>query len=151
AALGQMPSEESSEALGDLLRSGPTDLRPEVIRSLGELAKVPKDAPAEKAALKALQDAVTDDKADASLREAAVTALSAGGPGTIWLLELKKQGKLADSLVAPAGRLLRNSPYRDLQNKALIAFPPPGKLDLSKLPTPAELAKRNGDAAKGKK
>ena len=47
------------------------------------------------------------------------------------------------------GRLLRNSPYPDLQNKALIAFPAAGKLDPKKLPPIAVLASRKGDAREG--
>jgi putative heme-binding domain-containing protein len=53
--------------------------------------------------------------------------------------------------VGVAGRLLRNSPFRDLQDRALLAFPPAGKLDLKKLPSLAVLAARRGDAARGKK
>jgi putative heme-binding domain-containing protein len=53
-------------------------------------------------------------------------------------------------LAADAGRLVRNTPYQDLRNKALIAFPPPGKLDPAKLPPLSALAARRGDAARGK-
>jgi putative heme-binding domain-containing protein len=150
-ALGQMPSGDTSAALGELLKGGPADLRPEVTRALGELAKVPKGGPAAKSALKALQDIVTDDRADAGLRGSAVTALTAGRPGSIWLIDLKKKGKMDKALFAVAGRILRNSPYRDLQNQALLVFPLPGKLDPKNLPSPATLAKRTGDASKGKK
>ncbi len=48
-------------------------------------------------------------------------------------------------------RLLRNSPYPDLQNKALVLFPPPPKIDPKKLPAIAVLVRRQGDAAKGKR
>ena len=51
---------------------------------------------------------------------------------------------------ANAGRLLRNSPFAGQRNKAMLLFPAPGKLDPKKLPAPAELAKRSGDATKGK-
>ena len=47
-------------------------------------------------------------------------------------------------------RLLRNSPYPDLRNRALNAFPPPSKLDPKKLPDIALLAKRRGDTVHGK-
>ncbi len=52
--------------------------------------------------------------------------------------------QLPDDLDADAGRLLRNSPYVDLRNKALIAFPPPGRLDPKKLPSIAALAHAQG-------
>lgn len=150
AALGQMPAKETSEALGGLLADGPSDLRADVVKALGELAKIPNADPAVRAALKALQDVVTSDKAEPALRESALLALTAGRAGTLWLLELKSKDKLPETLAPTTSRLLRNSQFPDLRAKALIAFPPI-KLDLKKLPAPAVLAKRTGDAARGKK
>jgi putative heme-binding domain-containing protein len=46
--------------------------------------------------------------------------------------------------------LLRNSPYQDLRNKAMIAYPAPGKLDPKKLPALSVLALKKGDIARGK-
>jgi putative membrane-bound dehydrogenase-like protein len=149
AALGQLRSPASVEGLAELLRSDPAEVRDEAARALGELARTTGSAGRQ--ALAALQGVVADEKAAGPLRQSAVLALSAGRPGSVWLLDRQKAGKLPETVVASAGRLLRNSPYVDLRNRALIAFPPPGKLNLKKLPAPAALAARRGDAAKGKK
>lgn len=53
-------------------------------------------------------------------------------------------------LVADAGRLLRNSPFQGLRNRAMIAFPTTTKLDIKKLPALSVLAARHGDAERGK-
>jgi putative heme-binding domain-containing protein len=45
---------------------------------------------------------------------------------------------------------LRNSPYKDVRDKAFAAFPPPAKLDPKKLPSPSALARRKGNADRGK-
>jgi putative heme-binding domain-containing protein len=71
-------------------------------------------------------------------------------PGTAWLLKLKEHGEMPKDLDAMAGRLLRNSPFQGERNKALLLFPAPGKLDPKKLPPITELAKRSGNADKGK-
>jgi hypothetical protein len=94
---------------------------------------------------------VRDEKAGAPLRLSAVTALAAGRPGSIFLLDLHKAGDLPDALTPTAARLLRNSPFVDLRARALIAFPPPGKLNPKKLPAIAALVVRKGNAARGKK
>src|SRR5262249_53703891 len=70
--------------------------------------------------------------------------------GTIWLLGANASKQLPESLVAETARLLRNSPHQDLRNRAMLAFPTPGKLDLKKLPELAVLAARKGDAARGR-
>jgi putative membrane-bound dehydrogenase-like protein len=149
--LGMLPGNDSAKALAGLLDSGPADLRLSAARALGELVRRPGERPEVGQALRALQVVVRDRKRDPLLRQAAVTALSGSRPGTVWLLELHRKRELPAELVSEAGRLLRNSPFPDLHNKALIAFPPPGKLDPKKLPPPAVLATRRGDAARGKK
>jgi putative heme-binding domain-containing protein len=58
---------------------------------------------------------------------------------------------MPEAITADAGRLLRNSPFQGERNKAMLLFPAPGKLDPKKLPAPAELAKRTGNAANGQK
>ena len=40
---------------------------------------------------------------------------------------LTAKGELPDDLRGETARLLRNGPYADLRNKAMIAFPAPGK------------------------
>jgi putative heme-binding domain-containing protein len=51
---------------------------------------------------------------------------------------------------AEAGRLLRNCPFEQQRNQARLLFPAAGKLDLKKLPPISELAKRSGNADKGR-
>jgi putative heme-binding domain-containing protein len=84
------------------------------------------------------------------LQKAAVEALAGTRPGSQWLLEIHAKNELPEPLVATAGRLLRNSPYQDLANRAKLTFPAPGKLDPKKLPPITDIAKRTGDAARGK-
>src|SRR5262249_41153216 len=54
-------------------------------------------------------------------------------------------------LVAATGQLLRNSPFQGERNRAMLLFPAAGKLNPKSLPPITELAKRSGDAARGKK
>jgi putative membrane-bound dehydrogenase-like protein len=78
----------------------------------------------------------------------ALNALVASRRGTQWLIENKTT--IPPDLLGDAGRLLRNSPYRDLREKAFAAFPPPAKLDMAKLPEIAVLAKKRGNMERGK-
>jgi putative membrane-bound dehydrogenase-like protein len=148
--LGQLPSDKAIAGLVDLMSSAPGALQSDAAKALGEHGRRVGEA-GRKKAVAALQEVVGNGKASQVLREAAVTGLSGSRPGTIWLLEQHAKGKLPEELVAVAGRLLRNSPYRDLQNKALVAFPPAGKLNLKKLPAIAVLAARKGDPGKGRR
>src|SRR5205823_10626879 len=98
-----------------------------------------------------LQRLILDKEKNALvLREAAVSALAGSRGGTQWLLDLHGKKQLPDDLARGAGIVLRNSPYPDLRNKAMIAFPPPGKIDPKKLPSIPVLATRKGDAGRGK-
>jgi putative heme-binding domain-containing protein len=150
--LGQLPSVQSANALTDLLKSTKDDTRKAVVNALTKLAQQPKaDAPGAKEALKALQSVTLDLTEAKPFREQVVGALAATRSGTEWLLALHADGKLPEDLKGETGRVLRNSPYQDLRNKAMAAFPAPGKLDPKKLPTPAQLATRTGDAGRGQK
>jgi putative heme-binding domain-containing protein len=68
----------------------------------------------------------------------------------MWMLTLHEKGQLDPALKGDVARLLRNSPYPALRNKALAAFPPPGRLDTKKLPSLQALAGRKGDVARGR-
>lgn len=128
-----------------------TSIRTEAIQALGVQASSRGDSPAARKALEALKEIVTADKWPIEPKVAAVSALAGSRSGTVWLLQLQEQNTLPKELLADAGKMLRNSPYQDLRNKALIAFPPPGKLDPKKLPALSVLAKRAGNADNGKK
>jgi putative membrane-bound dehydrogenase-like protein len=141
--LGALKSKEATKALaGDLLAVQPAELRVEVVNALGR-----QDTPD---ALKALQDLVTRSKGETALKLAAVDSLAASRRGSAWLLDANDKKQLPEDLKADVGRLLRNSPFQGLRNRAMIAFPAPGKIDPKKIPSIARLLARKGDAAKGK-
>src|SRR5262249_36643765 len=60
----------------------------------------------------------------------------------------KKQ--LPEGLTDEVGRLVRNTPYKDLKTRALTAFPAPGAIDPKKLPDIGVLAQRRGNAEHGR-
>jgi putative membrane-bound dehydrogenase-like protein len=147
--LGQLPSGESITALRSLMED--KLLGNDAVAALGRLAQYRGDKTTAGQALKVLQDAVTAKGPPGPARSAALSALAGTRLGSQWLLDLHTRKALPVDLVADAGRLLRNSPYVDLRNKALIAFPPPRRLDPKKLPSIAQLLTRKGDAARGQK
>jgi putative membrane-bound dehydrogenase-like protein len=122
---------------------------PAAAAALGEFLEGKGVNSGAKEALEILGGLVTKDGASPELRQAALSALTGSRSGTAWLLQFKEQGKMPETLVTDAGRLLRNSPFQGERNKALILFPAPGKLDPKKLPAPAVLARRTGNAARG--
>ncbi len=146
--LGRLPATESVAALRDLI--GDKLIGNDAVIALGQLAQRRGQRDVAAQALKALQDAVTAKGQPGPSRQAALSALAGTRSGSQWLLELHSRKELPGDLVADAGRLLRNSPYVDLRNRALIAFPPPARLDPKKLPSIATLVARTGDAERGK-
>ncbi len=148
--LAMLPTAEAAKSLIGLLKIDPSTLRTEVIQSLGKQAtqtdRKRLDAPV---ALKGLQDLVKDRSGDQALRVEGLKALAGSRAGTEWLLDLQAKASLPEELKLDTGRLLRNSPYQDLRNKALIAFPPPGRLDPKKLPEISVLVQRKGNAQRG--
>lgn len=138
--LGEFKVQEAIDALALFSRN--EELRMDAVRALG-MVRTDKSLIPLKAVLK-------DEKSPLDLRQETVAALASSRPGTIWLLDAHQKGELAKDLVARAGRLLRNSPYQGERNRALLLFPAPGKLNPKNLPSIAELARRTGDAARGK-
>jgi putative heme-binding domain-containing protein len=150
--LGKIKDVKAVEALMTI-GSPETELSIPCIQALGEhLPRGDKGNVAETKALDALQQAVKTPtgKATLGLKQAALAALAGSRGGTIWLLQLKDKGEFPEDLVADAGRLLRNSPFQGERNKALILFPPAGKLDPKKLPAVSVLATKKGNAENGK-
>jgi putative membrane-bound dehydrogenase-like protein len=145
--LGRLLSQESVKALTPLVQKR-TGLTEDALQALGALAVRP-GAVADKA-LDALQGVVLDRKAAMESRTGALAALAGTRPGSVWLLAIHERGGLDAALKPDVARLLRNSPYQDLRNKAMIAFPPPGRIDPKKLPSIATLAARRGDPARGR-
>jgi putative heme-binding domain-containing protein len=146
--LGSLSSAEAVTALAELL--GDKSVMSDALDAIGkQVAR--RDNPGAKPAMSTLQDVVTGKERPGDLRKAALSALAGTRRGTTWLLELNEKGGLDPALKDDTARLLRNSSYIDLRNKAMLAFPPPGRLDPKKLPSPAVLAQRRGDVARGKK
>jgi putative membrane-bound dehydrogenase-like protein len=137
---------KTPEATGALLKelttAEPASLRTEAASALGRQGTPD--------AMKALQKLVTFEKASHELKQAAVTALAGTRSGSMWLLAAHERKELPAALKDDVARLLRNSPFQPVRNKALVAFPPPGRLDLKKLPSIAKLAGRKGNADHGR-
>jgi len=102
-------------------------------------------------ALQFLQNTIALGKSSPEIKLAAVSALAGSQAGSAWLINQHEQKKLAEALVTEAGRLLRNSPFQPVRNKAMLTFPPPGKLDPAKLPSIATLAKARGESNRGQR
>ncbi|HJT75576.1 MAG TPA: PVC-type heme-binding CxxCH protein [Gemmataceae bacterium] len=119
----------------------PLALRVAAVQTLGSLPSAD--------ARKALQGLLTD-ASSVALRPEAVRALAGSRGGSEWLLAAAAKKQLPDYLKDDAGRLLRNSPYKDLKARAFAAFPAPGAIDPKKLPDIAVLARRRGNPLRGK-
>lgn len=150
-ALGKIKDDKSVSALIDV-GSPENPLSVACVQALGELLpsgqKPPKYATI---ALDSLVRAINaGDRGTLELKSAALSALAGSRAGTQWLLDTHQKAVLPKELVAQAGQLLRNSPFQGERNRALLLFPAPGKLNPKNLPAVAELAKRPGDAARGK-
>jgi putative heme-binding domain-containing protein len=151
--LGTLPSPKSVKAINELIaardRKAADPLAAAAVVALAGQITGKGDSEASKAALDALQSLVLG-KDDADLQPAAVSALAGSRGGTQWLIAIKERGGLPEALTGEVGRLLRNSPHQDLRNKAMILFPPAGKLDPTKLPAVSVLAAKKGNAENGK-
>lgn len=148
-ALAMLPAPHAVKALASFIApKGP--LRNEAMQALVNLSLIRKQ-PSTEPALAALQKVMLDDKLDQPVRHRAMEGLTGTKLGAAWLLDANDQKKLPDVFKADAGRLLRNAPYRDLRERALKAFPPPGKLSPDKIPTIAALLQRQGKPGRGRK
>jgi putative membrane-bound dehydrogenase-like protein len=146
-ALGRLPSVAAVEALKGVARKGGT-LAGDALQALGALLALPGES--NEKAEQVLQAIVLDRELATELRTGAAAALAGARPGAIWLLALHERGGLDGAIKPDVARLLRNSPYQDLRNKAMIAFPPPGRIDPKKLPAIAALVARRGDPVRGR-
>jgi putative membrane-bound dehydrogenase-like protein len=157
--LGQLPDRDAAVQLEIVLHTTIGQMRSdkpsltaatEAVAALGAQAAARADSPAGRHARTVLERIVTAHDRPTELKSAALAALAGSRAGTQWLLDKHAKRELSADLVADAGRLLRNTPYQDLRNKALIAFPAVQRLDPKKLPPPSVLAARRGDAERGK-
>ncbi|HUR55343.1 MAG TPA: hypothetical protein VMZ71_14515, partial [Gemmataceae bacterium] len=148
--LGKLPSEKSVDALTNL-GAPKNPLSVACIQALGELMPKGQKPPAfSTKALQAVAMGLKVPTATPEIRTACVEALAANRAGTIWLLDAHAKKEIPDDLVAKVGQLVRNSPFQDLRNRALLAFPAANKLNPKNLPAIAELVKRTGNAERGK-
>lgn len=137
-ALGVMRSPQATQALVALARE--SNLTGDVIVALGRQATP--------AALDALERFVRDSSLPLSSRLDAIQALASSRPGALWLLQHYQE--LDKPLQNEIARVLRNSPFQDLRNKALIAFPV-AKLNPRQVPDIAQLVVRRGDKQHGQR
>jgi putative membrane-bound dehydrogenase-like protein len=152
-ALGLLRTHEATAALGQLctqsqLASG---LRMELVDALGRQAQRRQNSSAPNEALKLLQDLASREDEEIGIRQGAVSALAGSRPGSLWLLDPAVYRKLPDPVRREAARLLRSAPYQDVRARAALAFPSASRLDPKKLPSPAALAHRKGDATRGQR
>jgi putative membrane-bound dehydrogenase-like protein len=150
-ALGTMPFAGSAETLAELAAAPEAkSLSIAAVQALGQHVDGRRENPTAAPALAALQTLVRQSTTPLDVRQAALTVLAGSRAGMQWLLQQQTSKSIPPDLLADAGRLARNTPHQDLRNRALLAFPPPGKLDVKKLPSPAVLATRTGDAGRGR-
>jgi putative membrane-bound dehydrogenase-like protein len=148
--LAALPSDKSVDTLGKILKDGPKEARSDTLQAIGRISQGKDGQPGVKRAQSVLAMLVVLPETPLDIRRGAVEALAGSREGSAWLLAAHGKKRLPKTVQADAGRLLRNSPYPDLRKKALIAFPPAGKLDPKKLPKIDVLAKLKGNPAKGK-
>jgi len=137
-ALGAIRSPQATQALVALAKEA--SLTGDAIVALGRQATP--------AALDALERFVRESSLPLSSRLDAIQALAFSRPGSLWLLQHYQE--LDKPLQGEVARLLRNSPFQDLRNKALVAFPT-AKLNPRQLPDIAQLVVRRGDKQHGQR
>jgi putative membrane-bound dehydrogenase-like protein len=147
ASLGAMTLPTATKALEGLLQIEPADLRPRAAKALGDQLQLYSSD--REPAMKALKAIIQANDRELAVRRAAAEAISGTYHGTEWLLNQGQKKKLLPDLHADVGRLLRNSPFGDLQDRARVVFAAP-RLDPKKLPAIASLVSRTGDPARGK-
>ncbi len=148
--LAELPGSESLDYLNQLVRTSPR-LRPFAIQAIGVMANSQRGRSIEaKAALEVLKSIFLDPNKSTDFQRPVLQALAGSRNGSQWLIDLQNKQAINKELVGDARQLLRNSPFIDLRNKANLAFPLPGKLKKDQLPTIATLAKRQGNANKGR-
>ena len=148
STLGRLGSPEALEALVKLA-GGPDESGAWAVAKLGDFIPGNGLTPVGKRALDTLIILAADP--NKARQAVAVETLAGTLPGGRWLVGQQKAGKLPSDMASLAGRIVRNSSYVDLRREGTAVFPAPGKLDPKKLPGSAELAKRKGNADKGRK
>lgn len=84
------------------------------------------------------------------LRRAAAAGLAGSKNGSAWLLDAYSGKRLAADLTPDLARLLRNSPFGDVRQRANKVLPAPPKLNPKDLPSIQALLTRKGNANRGR-
>lgn len=84
------------------------------------------------------------------LRRAAAAGLAGSTQGSLWLLEAYEGKKLAPDLTSELARLLRNSPFGNVRQRAVKLLPAPPKLNPKDLPSIPALLVRKGNVNRGR-
>ncbi len=150
--LGKLLAVEAIDALTPLASAtGPVGA--EARLALGTLAGQLGGAPNARA-LEPLKTLLGDRTKNLEVRIEAAHVLAGTRAGSVWLLVGAPKLSLEEPLQREVARLLRNSPYPDLRNQALIAFANAGR-KVPAVNTPlsaprlAELARLRGDPQRG--
>lgn len=147
-ALGTLAEKQSVETLRKILQDN-NNLSQDSANALAALGQNKGKGAGFQDAIIALQSVFNDHSAPVSKKIIVANALAGTRNGSDFLL-VKASENMPDELKQDVGRLLRNSPFQDLRNKAMIAYPAPGKLDPKKLPALSLLALKKGDVVRGK-
>jgi putative heme-binding domain-containing protein len=97
-----------------------------------------------------LKSLLPDSKKPAAIRKAAVQALARTKDGANYLIELAREGKLAQELSFTASSEFNVAPWPEVKRAALEVLPLPQAVNAEPLPPLAELVKRPGNAERGR-
>ncbi len=146
--LASLAGAPSVQVLENLLTSAIPADRKEILVALGKQAEQPRrNNP--NPALASLTKIVLDVDRPAELRSEAVNALSGGRPGCLWLLDNLSNKQIPPGVQKEAVRLLRNSPYQDIRNRAVAMASPGTRIDPKNLPAIKSLLSARGEAKRG--
>jgi putative membrane-bound dehydrogenase-like protein len=133
-------TESTRRHLVALLDAGPPQLvAVEALLALGRMGEMTR-----------LQEVAGDASQALPLRQAAVAGLAGSKSSSAWLLEAHDQKKLNGDLAADLARLLRNSPFLEIRQKAGQVFKAPPPLDPKNLPSIPALLARKGNVERGR-
>jgi len=150
-ALAALPCRGAIATLEDLTndRRSPKSVRTEAIQSLGQQAQE-KGKPA-LSVVQVLGRILTDSREGSEVRQKCLMSLAASRNGCLGLLDALGKNQIPSDVRADVGRVLRNSAYQDLRNRAMVVFPAPSRMDPKQLPRIESLVTRRGDTTKGER
>lgn len=147
--LATFPGTQTVQILEQLLPTTTPADRKEVLLALGKQAEQQPRRNNPNPALNSLTKIVLDADRSTEVRAEAAYALSGGRPGSLWLLDNLSNKQMAAEVQKEAVRLLRNSPYQDIRNRALAMASPTPRMDPKNAPTIKSLLNVRGDMKRG--